>query len=59
MKELITEQEQAKLLHCSARHVWNLRKRRLIPVIKLGRSVRYDPEAVARAMGKLTVKELG
>ena len=59
MKEYITEQEQAKLLHCSERHIWNMRKRRLLPFIKLGRLVRYNPEAVARAMEKLTFKELG
>jgi len=34
-----------------------LRKRRLIPYIKLGKSVRFDPAAVAAAIQKLTIKE--
>ena len=58
MKEYLTEPEQAKLLKCCTRHLLGLRQKRLIPYLKLGRSVRYDPEAVARAMEKLTVKEL-
>ena len=57
MSELITEPAQAKLLSCSISHMKQLRRRRLIPFIKLGGAVRYNPVAVARAIEKLTVKE--
>jgi len=35
-----------------------LRKRRLIPYIKLGKSVRFDPAAVTAAVQKLSVREV-
>lgn len=57
MNELLTETEQAKQLHCSTRLLRKLRARRMIPYIKLGRAIRYKPDAVARAIEKLTVKE--
>jgi excisionase family DNA binding protein len=56
-KKLITDVEQAELLGCSRRHLFNLRRRRLIPFVKLGTSIRYDPEAVARAIEKLSIRE--
>ena len=57
---LLTEKQQANALACSPRHLVNLRQKRLIPFIKLGgRLIRYNPEAVARALEKLTVKEVG
>ena len=55
---LITEKQQAELLQCSLRHLVDLRNKRLIPFIRLGRSIRYEPNAVQRALEKLTVKEL-
>jgi len=57
LAKLITGEEQAELLSCSIRHLRNMRNRRLIPYVKLGGAVRYNPEAVARAIEKLTVKE--
>ena len=57
MHELITGQEQAKRLSCSIRHLRRLRNRRLIPFVKLGGAIRFNPEAVARAVEKLTIKE--
>ena len=62
-KPLITETEMAKLLGCSPRHIRNMRTRRMIPYIQLGKggrgqsAIRYNPDAVARAIDKLTVKE--
>lgn len=56
---LLTEKQQAARIPCSPRHLVNMRNRRLIPYIKFGRLVRYDPVAVARALEKLTVKEVG
>ena len=57
-KTLINESEQAALLSCCKRHLVNLRQKRLIPFVKLGRLVRYNPDDVARAIEKLTIKEL-
>ena len=57
-QQLLREKEQAKQLICSIRHLINLRNKRLIPYIKLGKSIRYDPNAVQRALEKLSIKEL-
>ena len=54
---LITEQEQAELLRCSLRHLINLRNQRLVPFVRLGRLVRYNPDQVEKAIQKLTVRE--
>jgi hypothetical protein len=62
-KPLINEAEMAKLLGCSLRHIKDMRYRRMIPYIQLAKGgrgpsgIRYNPEAVARAIEKLTVKE--
>ena len=56
--QLLTEKQQAALLRVCERHLINLRNKRLIPYIKLGRSIRYDPEAVQRAIQKLSIREL-
>jgi Helix-turn-helix domain len=56
--QLITEKELAGLTRCSVRHLINLRNRRLIPYVRLGKSVRYNPEHVKRAIDKLTVIEI-
>ena len=55
---LNTEKQQAAQLQCSLRHLVDLRNKRLIPFIRLGRSIRYDPNAVQRALEKLTIKEV-
>jgi excisionase family DNA binding protein len=57
-KSYITEWELAEELRVSQRHLINLRNRRLIPHIKLGRLIRYDRAAVEKAIEKLTVREL-
>jgi hypothetical protein len=54
---LITEKAQAELLGCSLRHLINLRNRRLVPFVRLGKCVRYNPDAVQQALQKLTVNE--
>jgi hypothetical protein len=48
----------AERLNCSPRHLVNMRLRRQIPYVKLGRLVRYDPIAVGEALKKLTIKEI-
>ena len=52
---LITEAEQARILRISPHHLINLRRRRLVPHVRLGKSVRYNPDEVAKAMRKLTI----
>jgi excisionase family DNA binding protein len=54
---LITETEMAEQLSCCKRHLITLRQKRLIPHVRLGRLVRYNPEAVAKALEKLTIRE--
>jgi hypothetical protein len=55
--KLNTPQEQADQMRCCLRHLDNLRHKRLIPFIRLGRSIRYDPVAAHKALQKLTIKE--
>lgn len=54
---LLTEKEQAAVLSISANHLVNLRRGRLVPHVRLGKSIRYNPIEVAKAMEKLTIKE--
>ena len=55
IEALLTEQDVAAVLSVSIRHVRNLRQRRLLPWVKLGRSVRFTVPAVRAALEKLTV----
>jgi hypothetical protein len=57
--KLIGEKQLLEDLQFSARHLWNLRKRRMIPYTKVGRRVMYNPTDVERALNKLSVKEIG
>ena len=56
---LLTAKELAPMLGCSWRHVLALRDQRLIPYVRLGRLVRYDPEEVRQAIERLTIREQG
>jgi excisionase family DNA binding protein len=56
--QLLTVPQLAKELNCSRRHVINLTNKRLIPHIRLGRCVRYNVDAVQRALTKLEVREI-
>jgi len=56
---LMTTQELAQFLKFSDRHISNLVRSRRIPRIKIGHAVRFDPEAVLRAMGRYEEHELG
>ena len=58
MEKLLTIKEMAAMLSMSWRGVQELTKRREIPVVRLGRSVRYNPPAVAKALEKLTVRSI-
>ena len=57
--KLLRDKELAAELNISVRHVINLRQRRKIPFIRLGKSIRFDPAAVNRALQKLSVTEIG
>ncbi len=48
--QLITPREQAALLRVSTRHLHDLKSQRIIPCVRLGRAVRYNPQAVAAAL---------
>lgn len=49
--------EQAAQMGCSVRYVQILCAKRLIPFYKIGKSVRFDPVAVHKALEKLCIKE--
>jgi hypothetical protein len=53
--QLADSAEIAASLRITTRHLANLRAMRLIPFIRLGRLIRYDPTAVRAAVGALTV----
>ncbi len=55
LKKYITEEDLAKALSLSVSQMANLRARRLIPYLRIGRSIRYEPIAVNSALQKLTV----
>lgn len=57
--KLLKETEVQELMQCSARHIQNLRKRRLLTYLRIGRSIRYDIRDVEAALKKLRVEELG
>jgi excisionase family DNA binding protein len=56
---LMTTQELAKFLKFSARHISNLVKSKRIPRIKCGHSVRFDPNAVLKALNRYEEQEIG
>jgi hypothetical protein len=58
--DLLTEKELLKRLRTvSRKKLYELRSKRLIPVINLGhRTLRYNEAAVRRAIAKLTRKEV-
>lgn len=51
---LVTEKTLARLMNVSLRHIMNVRYRKQIPYIRLGRAIRYNPVAVEQALAKLT-----
>lgn len=45
---LLTPRDAAKALSISDRTLWSLTDRGMIPVVRIGRSVRYDPRSLSR-----------
>ena len=48
--QFITRKQQAEALKISIRHLDNLTRAKILPVAKLGKLVRYNPEHVAEAI---------
>jgi len=55
---LLTTRELASLLKFSERHIANLVKSRRIPRIKIGHAVRFDGNAVLRALKAYEEEEI-
>jgi len=51
----MNRREMARFLGISERKLSTMVSRREIPVIKLGRSVRFDPIEVKKALKRLTI----
>ena len=49
-QKFITVREQANLLSIAPRHLHDLTRQNLIPCFRIGRSIRYNPQAVAAAL---------
>ena len=52
IKVLIKRDDAAKMLAVSVRKLWSLTKGGEIPVIQIGKSVRYDPDDIHRYVAK-------
>jgi hypothetical protein len=57
--KLIKEREAAELMQCSARHLRNLRRKRLLPYFRLGGAIRYSVVDLDAALKRLKVEALG
>ena len=55
---LLTTRELASILKFSERHIANLVKTRRIPRIKIGHAVRFDGDAVLRALKAYEEEEI-
>ncbi len=55
---LLNRKQIAEFLALSERTISNMVRRRQIPVIKFGRSVRFDPVKVRKAINKYEIQEL-
>lgn len=55
-KILLSSRELAPILGCSWRHIENLRRKRVIPCIRLGHLVKFRLADVERALEGLTVE---
>lgn len=53
MPMIMTRLQLAAALQCSTKHVDNLVNRRLLPVVRLGRIVRFRRDSVMRALAHL------
>lgn len=58
LREYLTSNQVAKWLGVSLRTLLNLRRRHVIPYIKIGRLVRFDRLQVEAALGDYTVEAI-
>jgi hypothetical protein len=49
-KQLVDVREQAAMLSISTRHLHDLTRDRIVPSVRLGRALRYNPQAVIAAL---------
>ena len=54
---LLNRKQIAKFIGVSQRTISNMVRRRQIPMIKFGRSVRFDPVRVRKALEKYEIQE--
>jgi excisionase family DNA binding protein len=57
-KTLLDIHETAEFLGCSWRHVQNLKDRRAIPHLRLGRLVRFRKADIERALDQMVIREI-
>jgi hypothetical protein len=57
IKTLVSEKEQAALLSMSQRGLQEARRKMLLPYVRIGRRVLYNPVDVERALERLTIRE--
>ena len=55
---LFTRKQIAYYIGVSERTISNMMRKRLIPVIKIGKSVRFDPSKVRRALNKYEIEAI-
>jgi excisionase family DNA binding protein len=55
---LFNRRQIADYIGVSERTISNMMRQRLIPVIKFGRSVRFDPVKVRKALEKYEIEEI-
>jgi excisionase family DNA binding protein len=58
MGALLTAEDLARLLRVSLRTIRTLTSRRSIPFLRIGKSIRFRPADVQRALKSLTVHEI-
>lgn len=54
--DLVTADELAEFLHLSTGFIYKLARQKRIPSIRIGRSVRFDINAVERALMESTIR---
>ena len=55
---LLNRKQIADYIGVSERTISNMMRKRLIPVIKIGKSVRFDPTKVRKALDKYEIEEI-
>jgi excisionase family DNA binding protein len=58
IKQLLRENEQAAVLQVSKTTLREWRRRKIIPFVKVGRVVLYDPQRVQEALRRFERKEV-